>query len=238
MVADVVRQLRAGLLEDPGDAVLGPPGQARGAGLEVALSAAHRQAVEALLSQRPRHDTGAAHLADQPVVGGVVALDQRMAQQVAERDVQAVGPADAAGQRLVEDRAVLRQHHHRLVELELAVVHRLHHRQRHPELGDALLREPLVAGHRGRPALRHVADRDAHRLAIGGGEMVERGLELRGGRRRGLVRDRRRRPPGVGDLRLRHVGRAHPAAGESHGQQQRARCRQRLRTRPRAPPHA
>ncbi len=226
-VAQRLGQKRALRLEAAADAQLGPPGHAADLRLKVVLGTADADAVQALGREACRDCAGPARQLHQLVVGGVVALGDRLVQQVADRGLEAL-LADVAGDRLVEDAAVLRRHQHGVAQVQPPPVHLIQHLQGRPGLRHALLREQVLGVDTGDPAGPDVGHGDADRFLVARGELGQLLLQsLRGGgpSRLGLARRDAR-----GRLRSRGLGRRLPQPrnrrqggdeGDEGGQRQR-----------------
>ncbi len=99
-------------------------------------------------------------MADQQVVGGVVALDDGVPDQLGD-GCPVAGASDPFLDGLMEDAEVGAGDQERLVDLHPAGVDGLQGRDGGPELGDALLREAVIAVERDGPAFAQIHHRDA-----------------------------------------------------------------------------
>ncbi len=193
------RQVRALQRQGGGAGELRLPGQAVDHRLQVLLVHPQADAGDALGGQDRLDAVDPAGIADEEVVGGVVAVADGAHQEVVEGGGE--GRLHQGLDRLGEDAEVLALDGQALAEVDQAAIDLVEQSHRHPDLGDALLREGAVALPGRQPAVAHVEHGHAHVAGEAAGKPLQVGLE--GGRGR-LGRRHGRR--GVGDLPRRLGG--------------------------------
>ncbi|MCY1169264.1 hypothetical protein D9M73_92850 [compost metagenome] len=141
-----------------------------------------------LALQEIAHRIGPADIAQQPIIGGVVAHRQRALQQFADGGLIALFALDQRGDRLMEDGKVVACQRDRIFEFQTPGIAEIEHGHGDPQFAYALLWQALVAASVDRPAFLNAAHRHANPPIKGAHQ--RRDIGDKRGRRRDRARGR------------------------------------------------